>query len=114
MTLIGPPIIAMPEYSALLAGSGSPQSIAIKRHGTRLASRNVAKWPGSSVRAWRMIATGFNGGIRWSAWRHFTVAGALAMAMSGALAADVTLIGTSASRAVFRINGVTKIIRPGQ
>ena len=36
------------------------------------------------------------------------------MAMSGALAADVTLIGTSASRAVFRINGVTKIIRPGQ
>ena len=48
------------------------------------------------------------------AWHHFTFAGLLAMAVSGVLAADVVLVGTSASRAVFRVNGVTKIVRPGQ
>ena len=42
-TLIGPPMKQRPEKPSTVAGTGSPSSMAIRRHGIPCRSRNMAK-----------------------------------------------------------------------
>src|SRR5258706_6709570 len=58
LTLIGPPIIAMPQVSSSVGGTDSPASSATIRHGIRWRSRKVAKYAGPSVGENRNIVTG--------------------------------------------------------
>lgn len=46
-------------------------------------------------------------------WRHCMVV-ALVAACSGAAHADVSLIGAASGRAVFSVDGATRVIKPGQ
>src|SRR5205085_6125266 len=61
--LIGPPMNPRPENASLAAGTDSPWSSFTSVHGTRFASRNVAKCPGPSVREKRKTATGFTAAL---------------------------------------------------
>src|SRR5688500_13677383 len=110
LALIGPPMKASPAKGSADAGTGSPSSSFTSFQGTRLASRNVAKWPGPSVSEKRKTATGFTMRAMFS-WASILAAAAAFPAH----ATDVTVVGLFSGKAVVTINrGAPRTLAVGQ
>src|SRR5204862_468545 len=101
LALIGPPMKARPAKPSLDAGTASPSSSFTSVQGTRLASRNVAKWPGPSVSENLNTATGFTSILPMKSLALLLFA---ALASTAAAALDVTVVGLFSGRAVITVD----------